>query len=368
MLKVQKNSFTLFTPGPTKIHNHILELGSCQLPYNRTEKFSEFTYDIIKGLKYVFQTTGDVAILTASGTAAMEASVINFLNGEDRVLIINGGSFGQRWVDLCQLYEIKYEEMGLNLGEELSLTLLTEKLKTTHFTTLMINAHETSTGVLYDIEKIGKITRKENIFFIVDAISTICADPFFMDDWHVDVALLSSQKALALPPGLSFIALNEQAKEKMIKCEVRSLYFDLNNYLKNQERGQMPYTPAIGIFLMLHQRLADIQEIGLQAIINEHKDLANYFRTKIETMPLSIFSKASSNGLTAVQCEKNIDALDVVQQMDSQFNTYLTSNGGELKNKVFRVSHMGDQTKEEIDILIKNLSTILSPNSNLIHS
>ena len=360
MLKVQKNSFTLFTPGPTKIHNHILELGSCQLPYNRTEKFSEFTYDIIKGLKYVFQTKGDVAILTASGTAAMEASVINFLYKEERVLIINGGTFGQRWVDLCQRYEINNEEIILKPGEELSLTLLADKLKSTRFTALIINAHETSTGVLYDIEKVGQITRKENIFFIVDAISTVCADPFFMDDWHVDVALLSSQKALALPPGLSFIALNEQAKEKMAKCEVKSLYFDLNDYLKNQERGQMPYTPAIGIFLMLHQRLADIQEIGLQTVINKHKDLANYFRTKIETMPLSIFSKASSNGLTTVQCLKNIDALDVVQQMDSQFNTYLTSNGGDLKNKVFRVSHMGDQTKEEIDILIKNLSTIFN--------
>jgi len=360
MPKFQNNSFTLFTPGPTKIHKHILELGSYQLPYNRTKKFSEFTCDIIKGLRYVFQTKGDVAILTASGTAVMEASVINFLNENDRVLIINGGTFGQRWVDLCQRFKVNYEEIIVNPGEELSLTVLTDKIKSTHFTTLMINAHETSTGVLYDIEKIGQITRNENIFFIVDAISTICADPFFMDNWNVDVAILSSQKALALPPGLSFIAMNEQAKEKMAKCEVKTLYFDLKDYLKNQERGQMPYTPAIGIFLMLHQRLVDIQKTELQTVINEHKELANYFRTKIETLPLSIFSKASSNGLTAVQCEKDISAFDVVQQMDHKFNMYLTSNGGELKDKVFRVSHMGDQTKEEIDILIKNLSTIFN--------
>lgn len=360
MTKFKNNSFTLFTPGPTKIHKHILELGSCQLPYNRTEKFSELTYDIIKGLQYVFQTKGDVAILTASGTAAMEASVINFLNENDRVLIINGGTFGQRWVDLCQRHEINYEEIIVNPGEELSLTILTEKLKNTHFTALLINAHETSTGVLYDIEKIGQITRNENVFFIVDAISTICADPFFMDNWNVDVAILSSQKALALPPGLSFIAMNEQAKEKIAQCDVKSLYFDLKDYLKNQERGQMPYTPAIGIFLMLHQRLADIQEIGLQTVINEHKDLANYFRTNIEALPLSLFTKTPSNGITAVQCAKGLSASDIVQQMDHQFNTYLTSNGGALKDKVFRVSHMGDQSKEEIDILIKNLSTILN--------
>lgn len=360
MPKFQKDSFALFTPGPTKIHNHILELGSCQLPYNRTEKFSEFTYDIIKSLKYVFQTKGDITILTASGTAAMEASVINFLNENDRVLIINGGTFGQRWVDLCQRYEINYEEIMVNPGEKLSLTALTDKLKSAHFTTLMVNAHETSTGVLYDIKKIGQITRKENIFFIVDAISTICADPFFMDDWHVDVALLSSQKALALPPGLSFIAMNKQAKEKMAKCEVKSLYFDLKDYLKNQERGQMPYTPAIGIFLMLHQRLADIQKTGLQSITNAHKEIAHYFRTKIEVLPLSMFSKSPSNGITAIQCENGLSAFDIVQQMDTKFNTYLASNGGELKDNVFRVSHMGDQTTEEIDILIKNLSTILN--------
>jgi len=359
MPKYQQNSFTLFTPGPTKIHKHILELGLRQLPYNRTEKFSAITYEIIKGLQYVFQTKGDIAILTASGTAAMEASVINFVSKEDRVLIINGGTFGQRWVDLCQRNDINYEEIPLKPGEELSLEILKEKIKNTHFTTLLINAHETTTGVLYDIEKIGKITHKENIFLIVDGISTICADPFFMDDWHVDVTLLSSQKALALPPGLSFIALNEKAKEKMAKCKIKSLYFDLKDYLKNQERGQMPYTPAIGLFMMLQQRLADIQEIGLQTVINNHKELADYFRTKIEALPLSIFTKTPSNGITAVQCENGLSAYDVVQKMDQSFNTYLTSNGGELKDKVFRISHMGDQTKEEIDTLINNLSTIL---------
>ncbi len=358
MDKFLKNSFTLFTPGPTKIPKHILALGTRQLPYNRTQKFSKFTYDIIKGLKYVFQTKGDVVILTASGTAAMEASVINFLNEEDRVLIINGGTFGQRWVDLCQLYEINYEEIILNPGEELSSEVLTEKLKNAAFTTLMINAHETSTGVLYDIERIGQLTRKKNIFFIVDGISTICADPFLMDDWGVDVAILSSQKALALPPGLSFVAMNELAVKRMTTRKIKSMYFDLKNYLKNQERGQMPYTPAIGIFLMLHQRLVDIQKIGIQNVINAHKNLANYFRNKIKTLPITQFTNSPSNGITTVQCPKDVSAFDIVQRMDSQFNTYLTPSGGELKNKIFRISHMGDQTKEDIDILIKNLSTI----------
>jgi len=358
MTKLHKESFTLFTPGPTKIHKNILDLGSLQLPYNRTEKFSELTYDIFKGLKYLFQTKGDVVILTASGTAAMEASVLNFLTEEDHVLIINGGTFGQRWVELCQLCEIKYKEIVLNPGEELSCDILNEKIKKMKFSALMINAHETSTGVLYNLKEIGELTRKENIFLIVDGISTICADPFFMDDWNIDVALLSSQKALALPPGLSFIAMNEQAKKKIFRRKIKSMYFDLNNYLKNQERGQMPYTPAIGIFLMLHKRLSTILETGIQNVINAHKDLAVYFRNKMETLPVSMFTKVCSNALTAVQCNKGFNAFDVVKQMDGQFNTYLTSNDGKLKNKVFRVSHMGEQTKKEIDVLIKNLSIV----------
>ena len=133
-----------------------------------------------------------------------------------------------------------------------------------------------------------------NLLFLVDGISSICADRFLMDEWHVDVAILSSQKALALPPGLSFVALNERASSKMGSAPIKSLYFNLADYLENQQRGQVPYTPAIGLFLMLHKRLKEVQTIGLETIIGNHAKLAGCFRTSITKLPISVLPECPS--------------------------------------------------------------------------
>jgi aspartate aminotransferase-like enzyme len=250
----------LFTPGPVPIERHIREIGERQPPYNRTESFSALTHETLSGLQYIFQTQGPVALLTASGTAAMEAAVLNYLDTSDRAIVINGGTFGQRWCDLCDIHSIAYDEIEVPLGTDLDLSDLSDRLCGNRYSALLVNAHETSVGHLYDIEAIGQIARQHGLFFIVDAISSICADKFSMDAWHVDVAILSSQKALALPPGLSFIAMNDSAKARLLRGPPKSMYFDLGNYLANQERGQVPYTPAIGLLMQLHQRLVDIRQ------------------------------------------------------------------------------------------------------------
>jgi len=205
----------LFTPGPVVMEKHILAIGAQQLPYNRTDDFSQLTHEILKGLSYIFQTSGPVAILTGSGTAAMEASVLNFLDTSDNVLIVNGGTFGQRWCNLCDIHQVPFKELTLDVGKDVDLEQLIKRLSSEKFTAILINAHETSTGQLYDIESISQIARNFDLFTIVDAISTICADPFLMDKWGIDVAILSSQKALALAPGLSFVAMSTRAVTRL---------------------------------------------------------------------------------------------------------------------------------------------------------
>ena len=201
----------LFTPGPVAIEEHILAIGAQQPPYNRTDEFSKLTHEILNGLSYVFQTCASVAIVTGSGTAGMEAAVLNFLGASDTVLVINGGRFGQRWCDLCNIHRVPFKELTVDAGKDLDLEKLSLCLTREKFTAILINAHETSTGQLYDIESISKIAQHFGLFIIVDAISTICADPFLMDEWGIDVTILSSQKALALPPGLSFVAMSKRA-------------------------------------------------------------------------------------------------------------------------------------------------------------
>jgi aspartate aminotransferase-like enzyme len=353
MLEVRR----LFTPGPVPIEKHILAKGADQPPYNRTPDFSRFTQEILIGLSFVFQTCGPVALLTASGTAAMEAAVLNFLDAADNALIVNGGTFGQRWCDLCDVHSIRYTEFKLAAGEDIDMDRLSRTLSGEKFSALLINAHETSTGQLYDIQSLGSVAREFDLFFIVDAISTICADQFLMDDWGVDVTILSSQKALALPPGLSFVAMSERAQSRLKEITPKSLYFNLQDYLDNQARGQLPYTPAIGLLLQLHQRLQDIQDCGLGELISQHERRACFFRQIIADMGLATLPSRQSNAITTVICEAD-DAFKIVERLRHTYGIEVAPSGGGMKHKIFRVSHMGAQNEADVDALVRALTEL----------
>lgn len=347
----------LFTPGPVPIEEHLRDIGGQQIPYHRTEAFSEFTHELLRGLEYVFQTKGSVALLTSSGTAAMEAAVLNFLSASDKVLIINGGTFGQRWCDLCDVHSVPYQEYPVPLGGDIDPTHLDTLLADHSFTALLVNAHETSTGHLYDVQGMGDTARRHDVFFIVDAIASICADPFFMDEWHVDVALLSSQKALALPPGLSFVAMNQRAIERLATRRAPTLYFNLGDYLANQKRGQLPYTPAIGLMMQLHQRLHDIQQQTLSALVRTHRERAASFRQSLDGLPFKVFPFRPSNAMTALTCD-GLDASRVVEELRARHHIVVAPNSGALKAKVFRIAHMGAQTDEDLKALVTALRMV----------
>lgn len=366
MISTQRSKFTenprLFTPGPVPIEEHLSAIGVKQPPYNRSEEFSAFTHEVLSGLQYVFQTEGSVALLTGSGTAAMEAAVINFLDASDRALVVNGGTFGQRWSDLCSIHSIAYDEIKVPLGTDLDLTDLSERFRNERYSALLINAHETSVGHLYDIEAIGLIARRHGTLFMVDAISSICADQFLMDEWHVDVAILSSQKALALPPGLSFVAMNQRAKARCLRGPPKSMYFNLKNYLANQQRGQLPYTPAIGLMMQLHQRLLDIRRETLPALVLRHQHRSELFRWVIKDHAFAAFTvlpARPSNALTALSCE-GLDAFEVVEELRNRHNIVVASSSGNLKSRVIRIAHMGAQDDADVASLIKALRGIAS--------
>jgi len=341
------------------MEEHILAIGAQQPPYHRTKEFSQFTHEILNGLSYIFQTSGPVSILTGSGTVAMEAAVLNFLDKSDNVLVINGGAFGQRWCDLCHIHKIPFKELTLDAGKDVDLEQLTKRLSSEKFTAILINAHETSTGQLYDIESISQIARNFDLFSIVDAISTICADQFLMDEWGIDVTILSSQKALALPPGLAFVAMNIRAQARLKTATPKTLYLNLQDYLTNQERGQLPYTPAIGLLLQLHQRLLDIKSATLVEIILQHKKRADFFRQGIRAYPLQILSARQSNAMTGLWCTES-NAIEIVQMLRDSYNIEVTPNGGDLQHNVFRVSHMGAQSNSDITELINGLKSVIS--------
>jgi len=346
--------FTLFTVGPVPMFPRTLEVGARQLPYNRTAEFSQRTFRIVSGLKRLLATDGDVMILTASGTGAMESAVGTFFEPQTRVLVVTGGTFGQRWADLARRLNLAVTVLEPQPGEAVDPTRVRELLSAQKFDAMIVTAHETSTGVLHDVKSLGAIAREHGAFFLVDAISTVLADPFEMDAWGVDATVFSSQKALALPPGLGFVAVGARAIERIEESRPPSVYFDLRDYLSNQKRGQAPYTPAVGLMLMLEDRLDQIFETGIEQCQRQCAELANHFRMAIRDLPLRISSNALSNAVTPLECPPELPAQGWVDFLrDREHSLVVNPNGGANASRGFRVGHLGHQTISDLDRLIE---------------
>ncbi len=345
-----------FTVGPVMSSDSVRCIGAEQVPYFRTPEFSEIMLENEKLIKDFAGADDEARVLfiTGSGTASMEASVMNIFDKNDKVLIVNGGSFGQRFADICKIHSIPHEEIKLGYGEVLSKEKL-YKYDKKGFTGLLVNVHETSTGVYYDINMISEFCNQNNIFLIVDAISSFLADEFNMAKLGAKVMITGSQKALACPPGVSVIVLSSEAVERVNSRNVKSMYFNLKSALKNGERGQTPFTPAVGILLQINVRLKEIKCAGgVESEILKIEALAKDFRYKIKGLPLEIYSQSMSNAVTALH-PLNVSAYDIFNTLKDEYNIWVCPNGGELADEIFRVGHIGALTKEDNTTLVNAL-------------
>jgi aspartate aminotransferase-like enzyme len=299
-----------------------------------------------------------VVFITGSGTASMEAAVMNVLTPADKVLLVNGGSFGQRFHELCQLHEIPFEEIKLDIGKALTADHLAA-YESQNFTAFLVNIHETSTGVRYDPTLIGDFCRRNGLLLVVDAISSFLADEFDMAAMGADVMITGSQKALACPPGISVMVLSPKALERIEGNKVRCMYFDLKSALKNGERGQTPFTPAVGTLLQIHARLKAIEEQGgVEAETAKIAALAQEFRAKIEDLPLDICSESMSNAVTPLMT-RGCSAHEIFTILKDEYGIWVCPNGGEFKDKIFRVGHIGALTKEDYQVLVDALQDLV---------
>ncbi len=342
-----------FTVGPVMSSDIVRSIGAEQVPYFRTPEFSEIMFENEKLMKEFAGAEDDarVVFITGSGTASMEAAVMNVFDESDKVLVVNGGSFGHRFVELCQIHDIPYEEIKLDAGKALTKEQL-YKYDKKGFTGFLVNIHETSTGVHYDIEMISEFCKANGIFLIVDAISSFLADEFNMAKLGVQVMITGSQKALACPPGVSVIVLSTDAVKRIEIREVKCMYLNLKSALKNGERGQTPFTPAVGILRQINARLKEIKAAGgVESEIAKIADLASDFREKIKGLPFEICSEAMSNAVTPLH-PLNVSAYDIFTTLKDEYHIWVCPNGGELADKIFRVGHIGALTKEDNTTLI----------------
>ncbi len=346
--------YYIFTPGPVKMSEEILKIGAQQTPYFRNNAFSDVTYACENGLLEMVNAPkgSKVIFFAASGTAGMESAVMNFLTKDDNALVVNGGGFGARFVDICATHATPHTDFKVKNTNLADIETLAAKFSPDeNYTALVVNAHETSVGHLYDLDAMGAYANKNDMLYIVDAISMLVTDPLDMQQSKMDVVIASSQKGLALPPGLTMVILAPKALSKIKNID--SLYFNYKNYLSNGERGQSPYTPAVTIMLQLEARLAQIKQRGgvAQSIANA-KEIAEYFRANIKALPVKEYTPYMPNAMTTLTPTDGKSAMDVVNALENNYKVMVCPNGGPEREIVFRISHMGEMTKAYTDVLI----------------
>lgn len=338
----------------------ILKVGSEQTPYFRTPEFSQVTLENEKLMKDMLFADDDskVIFLTGSGTSGMEATVMNVFDESDKVLVVNGGGFGQRFVDLCRLHNIECDDIKVDFGSCLTSEMLNE-YDGKDYTAFMVNICETSSGVHYDIDLISDFCKRNDLFLVVDAISSFLADYINMSEHKVDVLITGSQKALACPPGIAIVVLSKDAVNRVNNNSCKSMYFDLKDMLINAVRGQTPYTPAITILLQINARLKQIQKCGgVNTEIERTANLANDFRNKIQEFPFEVRCKCLSNAVTTVHSTEILD-VNLVEILKNEYDIWVSTARDDLsKDMIFRVGHMGDLSTDDNDRLIEALRDI----------
>lgn len=342
-----------FTVGPVMSCEEVLKVASHSTPYFRTPEFSEIMIQNEKlMLKFLNAPEKSRCVfLTTSGTGAMESCVMNILNDQDKVIVINGGSFGHRFAQLCELHGHEIAEVRCEFGHQIKKEQL-EVLSGKGYTALLINMDETSSGVLYDIPLISQFCKENGILLIIDAISAFITDEISMRKFDAAAVIIGSQKALACQPGIAAIALAPAALERIENNQEKCMYLSLKSALKNMERGQTPFTPAVTTLLQINKRLITMEKSGgIEEERSKIAELVHYFRERIVDYPFKFVAEDKSNAVTALH-PTTCGAKEIVRVLKDEYGIWACPNGGDLADEIFRIGHIGSITKEDYDVLL----------------
>jgi aspartate aminotransferase-like enzyme len=352
----------LFSPGPTMLPPEVSLKMAEPIMHHREPEFEKIFAEIREGLKYLFQTKNEVLIFTSSGTGAMEGAVSNILSKKDKAIVVRGGKFGERWGEICQAYGIEFIPIDVEWGKAVDPKRIKDLLESDRsIRAIYTQASETSTGVKHPIEAIADLVKRyEDRVIVVDAITGIGVFNIPTDAWGLDVVISGSQKALMLPPGLSFATLSEKAWRLAEKSDLPRYYFDFKKELKNTKKNQSSYTPAISLFVGLRETLRMIRSEGLEAVFRRHETLAEATRRAVKAMGLELFAPDSpSNAVTAVKIPGGIDGEKLKDLFFEKFGITVAEGQDRAKGKIIRIAHLGYYERLDMVMVISALEMLL---------
>ncbi len=341
----------LLTPGPTPVPAEVLAKEGMPIIHHRTTEFSNIFLKVEENLKKVFFTNNNVLLLSSSGTGAMESAVINLMRKNSKAIVLETGVFGSRWGKILQGMGFSPIILKEEYGNAVSLEKLEESLKENPDVLAVFGTlTETSTGTVNNIKEIAKLVTKTDAVLVIDAVSGLVGEEFYQDKWGVDVVVSGSQKGFMLPPGVSFISMNEKAWKMVEKSDLPKFYFDLKKYKSKITEGQTPFTPPVSLIVALDESLNLILKDGLENLFHKYKKMGSIIRESVKGLGLELFSKNPSNVVTAVKSPDGIDSGKIVKLLREKYGVSIAGGQMDMKGKIFRIAHMGYMDKFDLII------------------
>jgi serine---pyruvate transaminase len=342
----------LMTPGPTPVPPSVLLAQGSPLVYHRGPGYGQLLREVTAGLKAMLDTEGDVLVFTSSGTGGLESAVANLFSPGDRVVVPVAGYFGERFAKIAKAFGLDVRRLDDEWGSAARADTLAEALAEAPTKGVLSQHSETSTGVIHDIEALGKVTKDAGALFVVDVISSLGAVPYHGDAWGVDVAIGGSQKALGATPGIAFVSVSDAAWGATRQAKNPRFYFDWAAYKQSYDLPdpESPWTPAISLMLGLREALRLFHEEGQEAVLERHRVLSEATKEGIRALGLDLDGEHLERAwaVTAVRAPEGVDGNELVARVRRDHGIVLAPGQGPLKGKVFRIGHLGHYDRFDI--------------------
>jgi len=354
-------------PGPTPCPPQSLQAMGRQMINHRGGEFAKILNSVTEKLKQVFQTKGDIFLLTGSGTGGLEAAIVNTLSPGDKVLSISNGAFGERFADIAEAYGAEVTHLNFEWGKAVDLDAVEkvlrkhDSIKDGDIKAVLATHNETSTGMTNRLGDISTVVNKFDKLLLVDAISSLGCINLPTDDWHCDIVVTGSQKGWMVPPGLTMVSVSEKAWQAHAQAKMPRYYWDFSKAKDYLQKGQTPWTPAISVFYALDITLDLILSEGLDNIFARHARVAQTARDGVKSLGFSLFPQEdyASDTVTAVNATDKIDVPKLIQVLREEHEVIIAGGQRKLAGKIFRIGHLGSVEDDDIKSVVEALNKAL---------
>jgi aspartate aminotransferase-like enzyme len=350
-----KNPPRLFIPGPVKVNEDVLQQLARPTLGHRGKEYAQLHSSTVDMLKKILFTNQNVFLSTSSASGIWEASIRNCVDFNETVLCTCCGAFSDKWANVAKSCARKVDEIKVDWGKPILPEMIDEKLSSGKYAAVTLMYNETSTGLMNPLYETSEMMKEKypDVLVFVDAVSAMVGLPLHFDKLGWDVAFASVQKAFAIPPGLAVAAVSNRALEKSKKVPARGYYFDFQAFVKSAEKNQTPTTPNIPHIMALNYQCEKILAEGMENVWKRHKKMGDFVRSWAKKkFALFCEEEYASNTLTTIKNTRGITVADVINAIQKKHNTVFGNGYGDLKEKTFRIAHMGDIRLDELEELL----------------